>query len=136
MRPWRDPIVWSHGPLLAAGGIWGVGGAWIAAAVVLLSTAVSVAHHRARESDAALAEADHRFAVAALFVTLAHFALVADGMAMLEAGVLLGAALLCKELGQRYDYSRWHTAWHLMVAAGQAFIAWHWLAAEAPRSPW
>lgn len=124
-RTWADPIVWSHIPIGLAAGLWmfsGAPAAWLALAI---STVLSVLHHRAHERNARWRELDHMGAVAALLITLGHFMAVATWDLMVQAFTLLAAALLAKELGDRYSYRIWHTVWHFLVALGQAFIAWH-----------
>ena len=124
-RTWRDPIVWSHAPIGMAACLWmhsGAPAAWLALSV---STVLSVLHHRAREQSQRWRELDHLAAVAALLITLGHFMAVANWDLMVQAFTLLASALLAKELGDRYSYTVWHTAWHLLVALGQAFLAWH-----------
>jgi hypothetical protein len=122
-RPWHDPIIWSHAPIGAAAGLWMLAGAPAAWLALAISTVLSVLHHRAREQSPKWRELDHFAAVTALLITLGHFMAVATWDSMVQATTLLAAALLAKELGDRYSYAVWHTLWHLLVALGQAFLA-------------
>lgn len=128
MRRWSDPIVWSHVPIGVAAFMWLVGDAYLAGVALSASVFFSVLHHRAAEQSSRFRCWDYVAACFALAVTAAHFVFVASGGALFQAALILIAALVAKKIGSDGNYGVWHTLWHFLVAIGQAFMAWHWLA--------
>ena len=122
-RPWTDPIVWTHGLFVVNTVLWFFAGSLFCALFLAMSTAASTMYHLSCEKDAVWATIDKFLAISALIVTLGWtipYMSVSEGV---TAFLLLAVALVCKAGADRGPYVPWHSAWHVLVALGQAFLA-------------
>ena len=123
-RDWTDPIVWTHGLFVLNAALWLGVGNHTCAFFLGLSTVASTAYHRSHEQDWMWAHIDRFLAVLTLLITLG---MTAPHMSVGDTGTafgLLAAALACKECARRDSYDSWHSAWHVLIALGQAFLSW------------
>jgi hypothetical protein len=111
-RAWRDPLVASHALFLGNVLLWTTA-SLPCAGLLLLTTIASTCYHRSSETDRWWGWLPSASPVQAALVLL-----------------LLPLGLACKAQGDalrgRDDaegYRRWHTAWHVTVSVGQAFLA-------------
>ena len=124
MRPWTDPIVWTHALFVLNAVLWAMVGAVDCAVILGLSTVASCAYHRHREAGGFWMQADRILAVAALGVTVGRVLPYASWLDVSNGLVLLGAAFLAKLYARRPGHYRtWHTVWHAMVCVGQIYLA-------------
>jgi len=123
-RDWTDPIVWTHGLFVLNTILWFVAGNITCAFFLGLSTIASTAYHRSYEQDWMWAHIDRFLAVLTLLITLG---MSVPHMDVSKTGVafsVLFVALACKEAAHHGAYRLWHSAWHVLIALGQAFLAW------------
>lgn len=128
-RPWRDPLVASHALFLGNVLLW-TPASLPCAGLLLLTTIASACYHRSGETDRWWGWADLTLAVATLSATLTAALPSASTVEAALVLLLLPLGLACKAQGDalrgRDDaegYRRWHTAWHVTVSVGQAFLA-------------
>lgn len=131
-RRFTDPIVWTHALFLINAYLWHGAGSSVCAVLMLVSAFFSTMYHRNAEQPGFWQETDRGAASLTLLVTLIFALPVASGLMVLNAFLLLGAALLVKTLAIRTEkYRLWHSLWHFMVAVGQAYLAWVYAAGNA-----
>eukprot|EP00667_Euglena_gracilis_P029160 EG_transcript_38206 len=125
-RSLADPLVWSNLPLAVPVAIYLWCGHYVVGLSVLASCTASFLYHRSAES--AFITVDQWCATVAFFATLA----LTTGMTLLANAVLavsVGTAFACYLHAVQFRekeprrYTAWHTAWHLLVCAGQLQVA-------------
>ena len=131
MRPWSDPIVYSHVLFVFNVATWISVGSLAAGIILLASTVASTMYHLHREEHAMWQGIDYIAAVGALGYTLYLTLPLMINTQIAECALILFAGILAKNYAHEGSYRIWHTLWHVLVALGQAYLAWvYWTGAS------
>ena len=124
MRKWSDPIVYSHILFVLNAAAWAFVGSFLASSILLTSTVASTMYHWHQEENHLWQGIDYAAAVGALFYTLYLALPLMSGAQIAECALILFLGILSKNYAHEGSYRLWHTVWHLLVALGQAYLAW------------
>ena len=123
MRDWLDPVVFSHIAFLFNIAFWVKAGSSGCAIMLGMTVIASTIYHRSHEMDRWWGDLDSMTAIITLAYTLAVTVPRMESPHIVGAAVLLASAFFCYLRAHKGDYQLWHTAWHLLIALGQAYLA-------------
>ena len=125
-RSLKDPILWTHALFLINVYLYLNKGYYVLSVMLMINVVASYFYHLSSEKDEVCGDLDRISCRLSLMVIIWNLIVHCTWLQVFLSLLWLVISLIVLELGERKDYTIFHSLWHFMVFGGN-IIVWSYL---------